>query len=210
MIGDRKILCIKPPATVELYDFPEPNYAHVEDILTRAPSAPARDPNWSHTFSSDGRIYCSPPYGDGTMYRFVVSTNQGIWGLVFPAMEEGAPLVTQLSTFSNRRAVCVPGIRKALALYGEGTSNVRIGYSWDEVGGDMPSRYINGTPQTSPFYGRYSAFDEENGRFVWHRMDNIMILDLLHKVSGDLTAEMNTHINFVNKPGPVTFTNFCQ
>lgn len=172
---------------MELYDIPEPVYTPVEDTLIKAPSALARDPSWSHTFSGDGRMYCSPLYRDGALYRFVVSTNQGIWGLVFPAIEEGAPSITQLSTFSNRRAICVPGIRKALALYGEGIFDVRIGYSWDDVGGDIPLEYINGTPRSSPIIGRYPAFDEESGRFVWQTMETILILDFFHKVSGGST-----------------------
>lgn len=192
MIGDDKILCTKLPAIVELYDLPESNYTHVEDILRMPPSAPAHDPIWSHTFSSDGRMYCSPLYHDGAMHRCVVSTNKGIWGLVFPATGD-TPSIIQLSTFSNRRAICVPGVRKALALYGDGTSDVKIGYSWDdEEGGRPPMRYINGTPKSSPFYGRQSAFDEENGRFLWRDMETIMVVDFLRKVSGNLITRKGT------------------
>lgn len=183
MVGDDRILCIKPQAIVELYDIPEANHTDVEDVVETAPWVPARDPIWSHTFSSDGRMYCSPLYRDGATRRLVVSSNQGIWGLVFPDMEEGAPSITLLSTFSNRWAICVPGIHKAYALYGEDTTGVRIGYSWDdEESGIAPMSYINGTPKASLLSARPPAFDEEHGRFVWRMVGgetNIKVVDFL-------------------------------
>lgn len=177
---------------MELYDLPEPNYTHTGlDTVIIAPSAPAHDPIWSHTFSNDGKASYSPMYCDGEMHRLVVSTNKGIWGLVLSKKKGDAPSIAQLSTFSNSQAVCVPAIRKALALYGEGVHGVRIGYSWnDGRGGVFPiQRALKPSPYT---YGQPS-FDEENGRFVWRMREAIMVVDLLHEVSGDIATRKKKH-----------------
>lgn len=179
------------PTTVELYNIPEPSYTQVEPgVEIRHPSAPAHNPIWSHTFSNDGRMYYSPMYRDGAIHRLVVSTNQGIWGLVVSTEKGDIPSIIQLSTFSNE-IQCAPAIRKALALQHSGVDGFRINYNWDGGGGGGVYQH-NNTSQSQPWdtLGQPS-FDEQSGRFVWCLRWGIMIVDLLPEVRGDFVALKN-------------------
>ncbi len=185
MIGDDRVLCIRSPATLELYDFAEPERLGLEQTFRRhgdtyPPEAdiPIREPIWSRSFSDNWGLYRSPVLRDGATYRLVVSTDGGIWGLVFPATKEGAPILTQLSTFSSGGSVCAPGIRKAFALYGKDETGVRIGYSWVDGDDISASGYINGEPKDVGLIScRHPVFDEEHGRFVYRKKRDVIVVD---------------------------------
>lgn len=136
---------------------------------------PSLQPIWSYTLSNPGKIRYSPLYYDGATYRLVASTMGGICGFTIPTTKEHAPSTLRLSTFSDGRSACVPGLYKAFALYHDDILNGgRIGYDW-EVGVDEGATPYskNGSIPLQP------AFDEESGRFVYDRYTQVIILDFL-------------------------------
>ncbi len=177
MIGD-KILSIRFPAKAELFTIPEPEYKSIDENLIAQQSPPVRKPIWSHSFASDGPSYSSPLYRDGTTLRIVLSTFQGIWGMTFSGVSKessSSPVITHLSTFSNGWSMCMPGLRKAYALF-KGKIGVRIGYTWGGEDGASPVEYSVGQPSDVPLYGESLSFDEEVGRFVYLEAEETMIV----------------------------------
>ncbi len=74
--------------------------------------------------------------------------------------------------------MCAPGICKAYALYGEDETGVRVGYCWDnEVDEISSARYSNGEPNDAGLFGRYPALDDEHGRFVYRKENDIIVVD---------------------------------
>lgn len=121
-----------------------------------------------------------PARYNGTFYRIVVSTSNGIWGLIVPTAKGNVPTVVRLSNVSDRWDKCIPGIRKAYAFRGEDETSVRIGYSWDDGGGVPTIRYFRGKRKSGVPPGRHIAFDEELGRFVYLDSRDVVVVDYLH------------------------------
>lgn len=116
----------------------------------------------------------------GTVYRIVVSTSNGIWGLILPTTKGNAPSVVRLSNVSDRWDKCIPGIRKAYAFRGEDGTSVRIGYNWDDGGGVPTIRYFRGKRKGDAPPGRSMAFDEDVGRFVYLDNSGVIVVDYFH------------------------------
>ncbi len=185
MIGDDRVLCLSRRGQVKIYDFPEPQHfgGGTDGVTPQYQSPPNHKPIWSHSLSgsiSQHPVYTSPLYYDGTVYRLVARTDNGIWGLLIPATKDDNPSTIQLSKFSSGMRQCVPGVYKAYALHGRDGIGIRVGYGWDDNG--LPTtNYCNGQPKSFPVFTGSPNFDELSGRIVYCLNSDIMVADFLHE-----------------------------
>lgn len=164
---------------VSLYDIPKPEYIRIDKKMEHHENNPSLEPVWSHTLP--GRIRYSPLYHDGVRYRFVASTNQGIFGLTIPKTREHAPSTIQLSTFFDVLTPCIPGLYKTLCLCNVDNTGIRIGYSWESGDDGVAAMTYSGGELTGDrlFNTLQPAFDEESGRLLHRRSHKVIILDFL-------------------------------
>lgn len=177
LIDEDRILCADTGGGLNLYNIPEPEYINTQQNLKPHEDIPRPEPTWSYLLPDSGRVHYSPLYHDNATYRFVASARNGIWGFTVPAEKGRAPSVIQLSTFSNEGAVWTPGLYKTYGFRNMDISGVRIGYSWDDRSATKTTRGEL-TGEQLPDINQ-PAFDEESGRFLYQRWDEVVILDFL-------------------------------
>lgn len=182
LIGDDRILCAGTRGGVSLFDIPEPEYAGIKQNLGSHPPEGLSNPEpiWSYDLPRSGDVYYSPLYHDGaTTYRFTASASNGIWGFIIPAKKGQPSSIVQLSTFFDRRTICIPGLYKTFALYNDiDEGGIRIGYDWDDR--SVATTYIRGELRGNPLSDPMRlAFDEESGRFLYYQGNEVVVLDFL-------------------------------
>lgn len=152
----------------------------MEKNLERCKDNPSLEPTWSHILP--GGYHYSPLYHDGVTYRFVASTNEGIFGFTIPEGKGQAPSIILLSTFFSSQNQCIPGLYKAFVPCNVDHNGMRIGYNWgSNNAGSAIMSYCRGElkPARYPTGMWQPAFDEESGRFLFHTAHIVVIFDFL-------------------------------
>lgn len=166
---------------IRLYDFPEPEYidCDIERSIYHWGGIPKRVPIWSlppldHMYSFHN---ASPVWYDGTVYRLILSTTNGVLGLIVPANKGDKPSIIKLSNFANQPLSHCLGVCKAYIHIKE--SGIRIGYSRDGAGGFPVIDYPSEKHEAFSTFHYCSHFDEANGRFVYIGRKGIKVVDFL-------------------------------
>lgn len=141
---------------------------------------PSREPIWSHSLPGGTYKCSSPVYYDGTTYRLAINVGDLIWGLSFPATKDSDPSVVKLMNTPQGWDTCILGVCKAYAYRNESGTRKRIEYSWSDGGGTPTIRHSGVKRKDAQTRFRYSAFDEEVGRFVYLTGRDIIVEDYFH------------------------------
>jgi len=170
-IGDNRILCVYDKGEgIHIYDLPSPQKVNFQQIISRVLSSPVSLSAWSYPLEA-GYMGFSKLYFDGRCYQQVISTVQGVLGLVIPASNAELPTVVKLSNQGHTPAVHGLGFLKGYVPYGEG--GIRFGYSWDSN-----VTYQRGWENATWAYKEYRMdFDEETGRFAYIKDNDIGLID---------------------------------
>ncbi|KAF9447783.1 hypothetical protein P691DRAFT_775891 [Macrolepiota fuliginosa MF-IS2] len=170
-IGSDRLLCVYDKGDgIHIYDIPAPEKVNFQQIISRVLSSPVRLSAWSYPVEV-GYMGFSELYFDGSRYQQVISTVQGVLGLVIPVSKEELPTVVKLSDLWHTPAIHGLGFLKGYVPYGE--DGIRFGYSWDS---DIT--YQRGWENTTWAYKEYKMdFDEGTGRFGYIEDNNIGLID---------------------------------
>lgn len=174
VIGKDRLLCISQDHELHIYDL-KPEYIELTKVTGDRPDIALHRPSWTHLLDDRGNISFSRLYFDGTNYRQVISTVEGIMGLLIPASREESPTIIKLSGFNRYPTVYGLGLHKGYFMLG--ATNNRFGWSWSSDQHAYSNGEITDAECTIAPSSDFFTFDEELGRLAFIGNKQISVLD---------------------------------